>query len=154
MAGANAEAATEADVPTTAYDLARELVSRDAGCAFLEDEEDGILEGDEEDEYGEEDPSYHDDLEGFEDWHMDDDLGDHEGMDGHGEYDEGDWNPDAPDDLPELIFTEGCDEEAVDIAPCISLQHCNRALNVSGSSHDSSRGGDVDAVRVMLLGGT
>lgn len=96
MAGANAEAATEADVPTTAYDLARELVSRDAGaqprnppslhavcsalsaamctvrgaevagarggagCAFLEDEEDGILEGDEEDEYGEEDPSYHD----------------------------------------------------------------------------------------------
>jgi hypothetical protein len=93
------------------------------------------------------------DLEGFDDWHMDDDLddfGDHDGIGDNVDYDDGDWCPDVPEELPELIFTEGCDAEAVDIAPCISLGHCS-GLNVSSSS-DLSRGGDVDAVRVMLLG--
>lgn len=84
---------------------------------------------------------------------MDDDLddfGDHDGIGDNVDYDDGDWCPDVPEELPELIFTEGCDAEAVDIAPCISLGHCS-GLNVSSSS-DLSRGGDVDAVRVMLLG--
>jgi len=52
--------------------------------------------------------------------------------------------------LPELIFTEGCDEDGVDLGPCISLQRCsNGRLSTNGSA-----AGGVDAVRVMLLGVT
>jgi hypothetical protein len=52
------------------------------------------------------------------------------------------------DDLPELIYTESCNGE-IGQAPCISLQRCgNRMSNLPANRPD----GNVDAVRVMLLG--
>ena len=107
-------------------------------------------------EYGDEEgggAGYDDDvLEGFEDWHMDGELhdGDLEG-DGAAGYDDGTWpaEQEGLPDLPELIFTEGCDDDGVDLGPCISLRRCsNGRLPVSGAGPS----GDVDAVRVMLLG--
>ena len=76
--------------------------------------------------------------------------GDLEG-DGAAGYDDGTWPAEQGGlpDLPELIFTEGCDDDGVDLGPCISLRRCSDGrLPVSGAGPS----GDVDAVRVMLLG--
>ena len=144
--------------PQHAVTLSR--TRRSTGYVF-EQEEGGEEEEEAEQEviggeYGDEEgggAGYDDDvLEGFEDWHMDGELhdGDLEG-DGAAGYDDGTWpaEQEGLPDLPELIFTEGCDDDGVDLGPCISLRRCsNGRLPVSGAGPS----GDVDAVRVMLLG--
>ena len=146
--------------PQHAVTLSR--TRRSTGYVF--EQEEGEEEEEEEEaeqeviggEYGDEEgggAGYDDDvLEGFEDWHMDGELhdGDLEG-DGAAGYDDGTWpaEQEGLPDLPELIFTEGCDDDGVDLGPCISLRRCsNGRLPVSGAGPS----GDVDAVRVMLLG--
>lgn len=119
----------------------------------VEDDDDHDDEDEEDDDHSVNDGDTYDDdeMEGFEDWRLDDEIGDRHGQ---GYDDDTDWNPDVQEDLPELIYTEGCDEDGVDLAPCISLQRCSNrlaALSTSGGG-DGSSGGDVDAVRVMLLG--
>eukprot|EP00287_Rhodomonas_sp_CCMP768_P025375 CAMPEP_0202831158 /NCGR_PEP_ID=MMETSP1389-20130828/16648_1 /ASSEMBLY_ACC=CAM_ASM_000865 /TAXON_ID=302021 /ORGANISM="Rhodomonas sp., Strain CCMP768" /LENGTH=211 /DNA_ID=CAMNT_0049504859 /DNA_START=140 /DNA_END=772 /DNA_ORIENTATION=- len=141
---------------------------RDPGYAYpcmeeegdCDDDEDDDVDDDEdhdddedEDEDGVDGDTYddEDDMEGFEDWRMEDELADRHGPAAYD--DEGDWNPDVQEDLPELIYTEGCDDEGVDLAPCISLQRCsNRIAGMSTRGGADGTGGDVDAVRVMLLG--
>ena len=144
--------------PQHAVTLSR--TRRSTGYVFEQEEGGGEEEEAEQEviggEYGDEEgggAGYDDDvLEGFEDWHMDGELhdGDLEG-DGAAGYDDGTWpaEQEGLPDLPELIFTEGCDDDGVDLGPCISLRRCgNGRLPVSGAGPS----GDVDAVRVMLLG--
>ena len=144
--------------PQHAVTLSR--TRRSTGYVFEQEEGEGGEEEAEQEviggEYGDEEgggAGYDDDvLEGFEDWHMDGELhdGDLEG-DGAAGYDDGTWpaEQEGLPDLPELIFTEGCDDDGVDLGPCISLRRCsNGRLPVSGAGPS----GDVDAVRVMLLG--
>ena len=145
-------------LPQHAVTLSR--TRRSTGYVFEQEEgEEGEEEAEQEvvgGEYGDEEgrgADYDDDvLEGFEDWHMDGELndGDLEG-DGAAGYDDGTWPAEQGGlpDLPELIFTEGCDDDGVDLGPCISLRRCSDGrLPVSGAGPS----GDVDAVRVMLLG--
>mmetsp|Transcript_35464 Transcript_35464/g.110947 ORF Transcript_35464/g.110947 Transcript_35464/m.110947 type:complete len:360 (-) Transcript_35464:2034-3113(-) len=117
-----------------------------------DDEDDDVSE--EYDDYNAADDidngEYEDDLEGFEDWNMDDQLTDRNS--GDPIYDDGDWNPDNQGDrLPDLIFSQGCDDGADHLPSCISLDQCGSRLRSHGV-HNDSTGGDVDAVRVMLLG--
>jgi hypothetical protein len=131
-------------------DVSMPRTRRDPGYVFQQDEEDEEV-GADFDEEDQRSQGYNDvdELEGFEDWHMDDELhdGDLEGDDA-GDYDSNTW-PAEQEGLPELIFTEGCDDDGVDLGPCISLQRCS---NGRISTNGSGQNGDVDAVRVMLLG--
>jgi hypothetical protein len=87
----------------------------------------------------------------MEDWRVDDLLDDgrlERDLNDDGVYDDGEW-PGEHEGLPELIFTEGCEEDGVELGPCISLQRCS---NGRMSATAAGPSGEVDAVRVMLLG--
>ena len=119
-----------------------------------EDDEGGAEDCDDDDEQGTEHYDDCDEVDGFEDWRMHHRVHDADGdgeLDNPGSYDDGHW-PAEQEGLPELIFTEGCDEDGVDLGPCISLQRCSNGSRLSANGSGPS--GDVDAVRVMLLGVT
>mmetsp|Transcript_32803 Transcript_32803/g.73726 ORF Transcript_32803/g.73726 Transcript_32803/m.73726 type:complete len:397 (+) Transcript_32803:240-1430(+) len=120
---------------------------------YQDDDEDEDDESEEYDDYNGADDidngEYEEDLEGFEDWNMDDQLTDRNS--GDQVYDDGEWNPDAQGDrLPDLIFSQGCEDASDHLPSCISLDQCGSRLRSTGIHSDST--GDVDAVRVMLLG--
>ena len=125
---------------------------RDPGYAMEEEDEEDVGAHDcctDDDDQQESQYHHIDELEGMEDWRVDD-LDDHLERDLHddGVYDDADW-PAEQEGLPELIFTEGCEEDGVELGPCISLQRCS---NGRMSATAAGPSGEVDAVRVMLLG--
>ena len=151
-------------MPGTSADQQQELLlpamnvprsRRDPGYSMEEEEEEDIGAHDccSDDDHHHHCPYHHsDELEGMEDWRVDDLLDDgrleRDLNDDDGVYDDAEW-PAEQEGLPELIFTEGCEEDGVELGPCISLQRCS---NGRMSATAAGPSGEVDAVRVMLLG--